>query len=332
MCTRILWNTNGRAVLTGRTMDWPESTEPVLTVFPQGLKRDGGKLAGTTVVADNPLLWTSDYGSLVTTVYGAGTADGINEAGLAAHMLYLDDSDPGPRDADRPGLQIALWIQYLLDCAGSVDEALDLLGTFQLVTVGLRGFAATVHVALEDGFGDSAIIECIAGEWQVHHGRTYTIMTNAPAYAEQLRLLEEQVNTLRELGHDEPDSELPLPGNVNPVDRFQRAAYFSSLLPEAADAQQSVAALLAVTRNASVPFGAPYRSGRFATYNTEYRTICDLTGKRYFLELATSPNLLWAELDHFDLAPGAPVMALNPSDPALVGDVSAAFTPCPAPF
>lgn len=36
MCTRILWNTNDRAVLTGRTMDWPESTEPVLTVFPGG--------------------------------------------------------------------------------------------------------------------------------------------------------------------------------------------------------------------------------------------------------------------------------------------------------
>ena len=30
MCTRILWNDNGLAVVTGRTMDWPESTEPIL--------------------------------------------------------------------------------------------------------------------------------------------------------------------------------------------------------------------------------------------------------------------------------------------------------------
>ncbi|MFJ6944599.1 linear amide C-N hydrolase [Streptomyces wuyuanensis] len=332
MCTRILWNTNDHAVLAGRTMDWPESTEPVLTVFPQGLKRDGGKLAGTTVVAENPLLWTSSYGSLVTTFYGAGTADGINEAGLSAHMLYLDDSDPGPRDPEQPGLQIALWIQYLLDSAASVGEALDLLGTFQLVPIEMRGFAATVHVALEDSSGDSAIIEYLAGERRVHHGREYTIMTNAPAYDEQLRLLEQQVSTLRGLGHEEPDSELPLPGNVNAVDRFQRAAYFTSLLPEPADEQEAVAAVLAVTRNASVPFGAPYRSGRFATYNTEYRTICDLTGRRYFLELATSPNLLWAELDRFDLSPGAPVMTLSPDKHSLVGDVSRAFAPSPAPF
>ncbi|MFE3323363.1 linear amide C-N hydrolase [Streptomyces sp. NPDC059176] len=332
MCTRILWNTDNRAVLTGRTMDWPESTEPVLTVFPQGLKRDGGKLAGTTVVGDNPLLWTSRFGSIVTTVYGAGTADGLNEAGLAAHMLYLDSTDLGRRDPSRPGLQIALWIQYLLDNAQTVAHALDLLDTFQLVPVELRGFSATVHVALEDSTGDSAVIEYLAGERQVHHDRSYTIMTNEPAYDEQLRLLEQQVERLHQLGHDEPDSDIPLPGNVNAVDRFQRAAYFSALLPEPADDRQAVASILSVTRNASVPFGAPYREGRFTTYNTEYRTVCDLTGKRYFFELATSPNLLWIGIDGFDLSPAAPVMTLKPDGIDLFGDVSAAFTPSPAPF
>jgi choloylglycine hydrolase len=35
-CTRVLWNDNKLAVVVGRTMDWPESTEPMLTVFPRG--------------------------------------------------------------------------------------------------------------------------------------------------------------------------------------------------------------------------------------------------------------------------------------------------------
>ncbi|WP_030759099.1 MULTISPECIES: linear amide C-N hydrolase [unclassified Streptomyces] len=332
MCTRILWNTNDHAVLAGRTMDWPESTEPVLTVFPRGIERDGGTLAGTPVVGDNPLRWTSRLGSIVTTVYGAGTADGLNEAGLAAHMLYLDSTDLGPRDPSRPGLQIALWIQYLLDGARTVQEALDLLDTCQLVPVEMRGFRASVHVALEDAAGDSAIVEYIEGQRQVHHDRSYTIMTNEPSYEEQLRLLREKVRAVQGLGHDRPNSEVPLPGNVNAVDRFQRAAYFSSLLPEPADDRQAVAGILAVTRNASVPFGAPYREGRFHTYNTEYRTICDLTSKRYFFELATSPNLLWAEIDRFDLSPGAPVLMLDPEGIDLVGNVSDRFTPAPAPF
>ncbi|MER7732805.1 linear amide C-N hydrolase [Streptomyces erythrochromogenes] len=332
MCTRILWNTSGHAVLAGRTMDWPESTEPALTVFPRGIERDGGKLAGTDVVGENPLRWTSRFASIVTTVYGAGTADGLNEGGLAAHMLYLDSTDLGPRDPGRPGLQIGLWIQYLLDAAGTVAEALELLDTCQLVPVELRGFAATVHVALEDASGDSAVVEYLEGRRRVHHDRSYTVMTNEPPYDEQLRLLREQVRIVRELGHDEPGSEVPLPGNVNAVDRFQRAAYFSALLPEPADDRQAVASILAVTRNASVPFGAPYRAGRFRTYNTEYRTVCDLTNRRYFFELATSPNLLWAELDRFDLSPGAPVMTLDPESPELVGDVSAGFGPSPRPF
>ncbi|MGX1849623.1 linear amide C-N hydrolase [Streptomyces sp. NPDC055299] len=137
---------------------------------------------------------------------------------------------------------------------------------------------------------------------------------------------------VRDLGHDEPSSEVPLPGNVNAVDRFQRAAYFSALLPKPADERQAVAGILAVTRNASVPFGAPYRSGRFEIYHTEYRTVCDLTDKRYYFELVTSPNLLWAEIDRFDLSPGAPVMTLNPDSLDLAGDVSGQFAQAPAPF
>ena len=68
MCTRVLWNTNGIAVLTGRSMDWPESTQPIIVAFPRGRQRDGGRLLTEVVVPDNPFRWTSTYGSLVTTV------------------------------------------------------------------------------------------------------------------------------------------------------------------------------------------------------------------------------------------------------------------------
>ena len=47
MCTRIFWNDNQLAAVVGRTMDWPESTEPVITVFPRGAERHGyGRAAG----------------------------------------------------------------------------------------------------------------------------------------------------------------------------------------------------------------------------------------------------------------------------------------------
>ncbi|MDR3617867.1 MAG: linear amide C-N hydrolase [Paludisphaera borealis] len=323
-CSRILWNDNGLAVVVARTMDWPESTEPILTVFPRGQKRDGGRLGSVDVAENNPMKWTSRYGSLATTIYGIGTADGVNERGLSAHMLYLQATNFGPRDASKPGLHAGLWAQYLLDNAATVTEALESLDALQVVMIEARGHKASVHLAIEDAGGDSAVIEFVDGKRVVHHGRDYKIMTNDPTYEEQLALLRKQ-------DFSKPSSDTPLPGNVSAVDRFQRAAYFSAMLPRPKDDREAVAAVLAIARNVSVPFGAPYR--KFGIYNTEYRTVIDLTNRRYFFELATSPNVIWMDLAKLNFAPDAPVMVLNPDDLGLSGEVSGRLTKAPkAPF
>jgi penicillin V acylase-like amidase (Ntn superfamily) len=309
--------------MVGRTMDWPESTQPVLTVFPRGLDRDGGKAGPETIVADNPARWTSKYGSLVTTIYGIGTADGINEAGLGAHMLYLNATDFGPRDPAIPGLHAGLWAQYLLDNAATVTEALALLEDIQVVMVETNGHKATVHLAIEDATGDSAIVEYIDGKQVIHHGRDYTVMTNDPAYDQQLAILKTQ-------DFSNPSSTMPLPGNVNPVDRFARATYYRNLLPKPQNERQAAAGILAVARNVSVPFGAPYKG--FGIYNTEYRTAANLTDRRYYFELTDNPSVIWADLSAINLERGQPVRVLDPNNVALSGNVIGDFTPAPAPF
>ena len=304
-------------------MDWPESTQPVLTVFPRGLARDGGKAGDTVVVTENPARWTSKYGSLVTTIYGIGTADGINEAGLGAHMLYLNATDFGPRDPSKPGVQAGLWAQYLLDNASTVAEALQLFESIQVVMVEAHGHKANVHLAIEDATGDSGIIEFIGGKPVMHHGRQYAVMTNDPTYDEQLALLAKQDFT-------KPASDMPLPGNVNAKDRFQRATYYSALLPQPKNEREAAASILAIARNVSVPFGAPYKG--FGIYNTEYRTAADLKARRYYFELTTSPKVIWADLATMNLDAGQPARALDPDDIALSGDVSASFKQTQAPF
>jgi penicillin V acylase-like amidase (Ntn superfamily) len=80
----------------------------------------------------------------------------------------------------------------------------------------------------------------------------------------------------------------------------QRAAYFSALLPEPETERQAVAALIAIMRNVSVPFGVPDQD--FGVYSTEYRTVSDLTHLTYYFELTTSPNVVWVEFSDLDLA------------------------------
>jgi penicillin V acylase-like amidase (Ntn superfamily) len=323
VCTRILWNDNEVAVVASRTMDWPEPTEPVLTAFPRGSRHDGGAAAGKKVVAGNALSWESAHGTVVVTFYGIGAVDGINEHGLAAHLLYLGETDFGRRNPEMPGLVAGLWVQYALDQAASVSEALALLAEVQVVMMEARGTKATVHLALEDAAGDSAIIEHLDGTMVVHHGPQYRIMTNDPAYDEQLRLLDK-------LDFSHPSGDMPLPGNVNARDRFQRASYFSALLPVPQDERAAAAGVLAIARNVSVPFGAPYSD--FGIYDTEYRTVCDLTNRCYYFELTTAPNVIWAELDELHFEPGAPVMTLDPDDIALSGEVSGVFQASKAPY
>ena len=230
-------------MLVARSMDWATTTEPVLTVFPRGLTRDGGHAGPMTVVTDNPAKWTSEYGSVVTTIFGIGTADGVNERGLAAHMLYFPPADYGPRDEAKPGVQAALWAQYALDNAATVEEALAKLATVSIVKVEIEVHGqkqtGTVHVALEDASGDSAILEYLGGKLVVHHGREFRVMTNAPEYDKQLELLGSK-------DFANPTMETPVPGNVNPRDRFQRATYFLSVLTKPTSERAGVAGRMVV--------------------------------------------------------------------------------------
>jgi penicillin V acylase-like amidase (Ntn superfamily) len=163
----------------------------------------------------------------------------------------------------------------------------------------------------------------VAGKKVVHHGRDYRVMTNDPTYDEQLVLLKAV-----DLSH--PSSNMPLPGNVNPRDRFQRAVYYSALLPKPTSVAQAVAGVMAIARNASVPFGAPYQG--FGVYNTEYRTVVDSSHRLYFFELTTNPSTVWIDLGKLATSRGAPARTLDPADWRLAGNVTAKLKAAKAPF
>lgn len=97
------------------------------------------------------------------------------------------------------------------------------------------------------------------------------------------------------------------------------------MLPAPANEREAVANVLSIMRNVSVPFGAPYKD--VGIYNTEYRTVVDITNKRYFFELSTLPNLIWTDLNQIDFSEGSGVRVLDPDSMALSGDVTGKFEP-----
>ena len=119
-CTRVLYRGSDNLVITGRSMDWMEDMATDLWAFPAGMARDGA--AG----ADTPR-WTARHGSVIAAAYNLGTAEGLNEQGLAANLLYLAESDYGAAVAGKPRLSITLWAQYALDNFATVAEAVTAL-------------------------------------------------------------------------------------------------------------------------------------------------------------------------------------------------------------
>ena len=175
-CTRAVYVGSEGLVITGRSMDWLEDMHSHLWAFPAGIKRNGAGGANTPE-------WVAKYGSVVVSGYDIGSADGMNEKGLVANLLYLAESDYGTTE-DKPILSISLWAQYVLDNFATVAEAVDALKPepFRIVAPVLpNGKGAQLHLAISDETGDSAIFEYIGGKLLIHHGKQYRVMTTRRA-------------------------------------------------------------------------------------------------------------------------------------------------------
>ena len=81
-CTRVVYKGPDNTVITARSMDWKDEIDANLWIFPRGLERSGN-------VGDKSVKWTSKYGSVITSAWDIATADGINEKGLVANVLWL---------------------------------------------------------------------------------------------------------------------------------------------------------------------------------------------------------------------------------------------------
>jgi penicillin V acylase-like amidase (Ntn superfamily) len=309
-CTRVLWNTNRQAKVVARSMDLFRSDEARVVVSPEGIAHVPVTKGAKAVT------WTAKYGSVAITAFNTATSDGMNERGLVANMLYLG-TEVYPQPDNRPALPNTLWAQYVLDNFATVDEALAGLAKVQVVSVGLAGQTWPLHLSISDASGDSAIIEYVDGKEVVHHGRDYQVMTNEPAYDLQLA----NVKRYRTFG-----GTLPLPGDIDPMSRFVRAATFLHTLPQPETYREAVAGVYDVVRNAAVPPGALDTSGQedtSDTWTTLWITVADSTNKRYYFQSMVSPSVYWIDLSRVDLRPHAPSYSFDAYDNYLNGDITA---------
>ena len=109
----------------------------------------------------------------------------MNDKGLVANVLYLVESDYGKASyiVDR-SLE-----ETVLDNYATVDEAVEGLRKEPFVIIAPmrpNKVPAHGHLGALDPTGDSAIFEYLGGRLVIHHSRKYQVMTNSPAFDQQL--------------------------------------------------------------------------------------------------------------------------------------------------
>lgn len=328
-CTRALYVGDNGLVITGRSLDWPESMDSELWVFPRGMQRNGA--AGPKSVT-----WTSKYGSLIVSTYGGGSIDGMNEKGLVMNGLYLVESDYGPPDS-RPTITIMALGQYILDNFESVADAVKEMQSDPVRVIAPvlpNGMGAQAHVSLSDPTGDSAIFEYIDGELVIHHSKEYKVMTNSPSYDQQLAIKEywEGVDPLTFL-----------PGSVRAADRFVRVSYLINniskkpdkntikALPDGNFEYQAVASVLSVMRAIGKPLSMTHPSKPNLS-SSLWRTVWNHRDMVLFFDSATSPSIFWVPFSELDFSSGSKVKKLPMTENKIyAGNAADKFEPA-TPF
>lgn len=313
MCTRVVWPDANGTVIVGRNMDFHMDLLTNLWKYPRGMERADG--------VHGNLTWKSKYGSIVATAFDLIATDGMNEEGFAGHILWLAESDYGKPAPSDTQLSQAVWLQYYLDNFKTVAEAVAWTEESQVEIAQLFDptghLVPTLHLAINDATGDSAIIEYTAGKPQVYHSRDYQVMTNSPTYDKQLEL----VKQIDGLGGDKP-----LPGSTLASDRFARASFYVEHQQKPKTQVDAIAAMFSIIRNAAQPFRTP-EPGKPDASQTIWQVVLDLTNKRYVFESTTRPGIVWIDLNKLSFAPDTKVLKLDlvsrlALEGGLAGDVS----------
>ena len=155
-CSGFIAKTDGGKYLTGRSFGLGGTDKLAVYSTPKNA------YASLSMVSLDMLGIGGEYGSETLSTYGRLAVlaapyipmDGVNEKGVFAALMDLDSAEIHD-DTERPELLVTLAVRLILDRAASVDEAIELLGQYDIHT----GHGWSQHVFITDATGDAAVVE-----------------------------------------------------------------------------------------------------------------------------------------------------------------------------
>jgi choloylglycine hydrolase len=311
-------------VVVGRSLDYPATLGFQLCVIPKGIQRIA--LADEGAAATKS--WSTKHGVVGLSVSGADTAiiDGMNDAGLSAHLLYMVGGFFHAADFRGDGTDVSQieLASYLLSTCATIDEVRAALGETNVWgwNAGMP-FIPPVHVLVHDRNGSAAIefrpegvmvIDNPTGvgtnspylEWHLLNLNNYVGFSAENPEGQRVRPRVGGID-IRPLGvgwglHG-------LPGDYTGPSRFVRAVALLTLATTPKDAREAEMLTLHVLNTFDVPAGVVREPGPGHTTVDEVTyadTIANLTDLRYSYRALDDPAVYVIDLTQTDFTSDAP--------------------------
>lgn len=161
-CSALSVSASDGGRLFGRNFDWGACTTLIARTQPKN-----GYASISTVNMDflSPGLNLSEnaFVRLMSAAAPYAPLDGMNEKGLCVAVLMIEDRPGFDQNSEKPDLTTTTAVRLLLDKAADVDEALALLGQYDLHS----SAGMMVHFAIADAAGRSVAVEYIDNKMSV---------------------------------------------------------------------------------------------------------------------------------------------------------------------
>lgn len=305
MCTAITVQTPQREVYFGRTMDFSYQLEPELYFIPKGY--EWKNLLNTHKIRNQ-----YSFMGIGQDISRIIFADGVNEMGFAAAMLYFPGyavydpiASPDSRGLSITALEV---VSFLLGMCHSADHAASLLRSVRIVGAedSVTHSIAPLHWIMADQSGKCLVAEKTADGLHIMEN-LIGVLANSPDLPWHLTNLRNYMNVTPD---QPPEREwdsvkltpfgqgggtFGLPGDYTSPSRFVRTAWLKSHTPIPADRQAAVNTCFHIMNSVTIPKGAVMTSRGTPSY-TQYTAFIDLSAKEYFFKTYDNSRITSAKL------------------------------------
>lgn len=258
--------------------------------------------------------WVSKFGFLGINTLGLDIAtDGMNEAGLSAHALYIPgffEYQPYPAGG-KNALANTDVVNWILSQYQTVDEVREALAKVTVYGIDiLKAGVQPLHWAVRDANGGSIVIEYVKGRLTVHDN-PIGVLTNAPNFDWHMTNLRAHMNLTNvnvdglKLGAfsvpplGQGSGLIGLPGDYTPPSRFLRATALTYAAAPVASAKEGANLAFHILNAVDIPIGAvaekagPVKDGKqpLAYEQTQWVTVYDLKNKTAYFRTYGNLNI-----------------------------------------